>query len=213
MMNLIDLSHPLTNQTPPFPGDPPVAISVLASTDQTGPEERTSLNCGQLTLPIHCATHMDAPFHFYADRPTIEQIPLDWCSGPACKLDILAQPVIDRAHLQPHQALISRHPRVILNTGWYQRWGQDDFFTEHPVLTKSAAQFLVDCRVRLVGVDFPSVDRPPHEAHLTLLGNDVLIVENLTNLNAITAATFEFSAFPLAVAGRDGSPVRAVARL
>ncbi|MBT5800859.1 MAG: arylformamidase, partial [Gemmatimonadetes bacterium] len=60
-MPLIDLSYPLSNNTPPFPGDPSVEIKILASTEQTGREERQSLNCGQLTLPIHCATHIDAP--------------------------------------------------------------------------------------------------------------------------------------------------------
>ena len=212
-MGLIDLSHPLTNHTPPFPGDPPVVVSVLDSTDQTGPEERTSLNCGQVSLPIHCATHMDAPFHFYADRPTIEQIPLDWCSGPALRLDIFDQRVIDTAQFEAHRAGLIGYSRLIIHTGWYRRWGQAGYFTEHPVITGAAAQLLVDSGIRLVGVDFPSVDRPPHEAHRILLGGDLLIVENLTNLASLTSSTFEFTAFPLSVVGRDGSPVRAVGRI
>ena len=81
------------------------------------------------------------------------------------------------------------------------------------MLTAAAAQLIVDCKVRLIGVDFPSVDRPPHPAHLVLLGHDVLIVENLTNLAAIGDNAFNFSAIPLAIAGRDGSPVRAFAKI
>ena len=212
-MPLIDLSHPLTDDTPPFPGDPAVAIKVLQSTDQTGREERQSLNCAQITLPIHCATHIDAPFHFYADRATIDQIPLADCAGPAYKIDLCECPVIDEIDLAPHRDAIAGHPHLIINTGWYEQWRQPGFFSEHPVLTAAAAQLIVDCKVRLIGVDFPSVDRPPHPAHLVLLGHDVLIVENLTNLAAIGDNAFTFSAIPLAIAGRDGSPVRAFAKI
>lgn len=79
------------------------------------------------------------------------------------------------------------------------------------MITGAAARLLVDCGVRLVGVDTPSVDREPFAAHLALLGSDVVIVENLTNLEAIPRDEFELIATPLAVVGRDGSPVRAVA--
>ena len=212
-MPLIDLSYPLTDDTPPFPGDPAVAIKVLPSTDQTGPEERQSLNCAQITLPIHCATHIDAPFHFYADRATIDQIPLVDCTSPAYKIDLYNRPIIDAIDLAPHRATIACHPHLILNTDWYKRWQQPGFFSEHPVLTAAAAQLIVNCGVRLVGVDIPSVDRPPHPAHLVLLGNDILIVENLPNLAALGDNPFDFSAIPLAITGRDGSPVRAFARI
>ncbi len=212
-MHFIDLSHPLCNETPPFPGDPAVEIKILAQTDQTGREERQSLNCGLVSLPIHCATHMDAPYHFYADRATIDQVPLETCTGPAIMLDIFNQPVIDAAQLAPFHAQIAAHRHVLIHTGWYHQWGQQHYFTDHPVLTAAAAQLLVDAGVGLLGVDFPSVDLPPHAAHLVLLGNDLLIVENLTNLAAIGQHSCEFTAIPLAIAGRDGSPVRAFARM
>jgi kynurenine formamidase len=212
-MPLIDLSYPLSNNTPPFPGDPSVEIKILASTEQTGREERQSLNCGQLTLPIHCATHIDAPYHFYANGPTVDQIPLTDCTGPAVLLDLFDLPVIDAQHLSSHREQLTAHHHAILHTGWYRQWGEDHFFTEHPVLTAAAAQLFVDYGVLLIGVDFPSVDRSPHEAHLVLLGNNLLIVENLTNLDAIGPRPFDFSAIPLAIVGRDGSPVRAFARI
>jgi arylformamidase len=212
-MRIIDLSHPLTNETPPFPGDPPVEIKILAHTEQTGREERQSLNCGLVSLPIHCATYMDAPYHFYADRPTIDQIPLGACTGPAIVLHIVDQAIIDAAQLASFTDAIKKHRHVLIHTGWYRQWGREHYFTDHPVLTATAAQLLVDAGVELLGVDFPSVDLPPHEAHLVLLGNDLLIVENLTNLAAIGQRPFDFSAIPLAIVGRDGSPVRAFARI
>jgi arylformamidase len=79
------------------------------------------------------------------------------------------------------------------------------------VFTPEAAQFVVDCGVRLVGVDFPSVDRPPFPAHIAFLGNGIVIVENLTNLPAIEKEVFHLVVLPLKFTGRDGSPVRAIA--
>lgn len=78
-------------------------------------------------------------------------------------------------------------------------------------MTGDAAEFLVDRGITLIGVDFPSIDRPPFPAHEMLLGNDVLILENLTNLDAVTGPVFQLSAIPLRIIGRDGSPVRAIA--
>ena len=109
------------------------------------------------------------------------------------------------------EAKLRRVPKVILNTGWASRWGTPEYFTDHPCLSAASAEFLVECGVHLVGIDMPSVDRPPFPAHLALLGNGVVIVENLTNLREIGADEFELAALPLSLVGRDGSPVRAIA--
>ena len=159
---------------------------------------------------------MDAPFHFFRRWP-------DHRPGGARPLHrtdhagalAVCEPglVIDVDAVAPHAERSATNRRVVFNTRWHHRWGADDYFTAHPVITGPAAKFLVDCGVELVGVDTPSVDRPPFPAHLELLGAGLLIVENLTNLDAITGDEFELIALPLAIAGRDGSPVRAVAML
>lgn len=210
----IDLSHSLDEKTSPFPGDPPVKIKVFDTPSLPGADGRKKINASQITMSLHCGTHMDAPFHFFTDGKTIDQVPLESCVGPAFHLRLpksiqLGQ--IDVEDLAPHAAKIQETTRVILNTGWHHRWGSSEYFSEHPVLTQRAAEFLVNQGVRLVGVDTPSVDRPPYEAHFALLGNDVLIVENLTNLDPIRGEVFELHAIPLKIGGRDGSPVRAVA--
>jgi kynurenine formamidase len=86
-----------------------------------------------------------------------------------------------------------------------------EFFTSHPMFTPEAAQFLANCGLRLVGVDFPSVDRPPFPIHIIFLGSGMVIVENLTNLSSLTKEEFEFIVLPLKFTGRDASPVRAIA--
>jgi arylformamidase len=211
---IIDLSHPLGPNTPAFPGDPNPEIRVFDSTDDPSPSDQRHLNCSHLSTSLHCGTHMDAPFHFFGDRTTIDRVPLERTMGKALLIRLpweQSDGLIDAEHLLPFEMKLRAVPRVVFNTLWHYRWGAENYFTEHPLITGAAARLLVDCGVQLVGVDTPSVDRPPFEAHLALLGNDVLIVENLTNLDAIPGDTFELVATPLAILGRDGSPVRAIA--
>ena len=211
----VDLSHPLDQSTPPFPGDDPVEVKVKTSIPADLPPGTPGyLNTSILRVSLHTGTHMDAFFHFYHGRATIEQIPLAQCMGTALLVDFShkrAKEDITKDDLAPLRESLSRTPKVLLNTGWAQYWGQPLYFTDYPALTGAAARFLVDCGIELVGVDTPSVDYSPNDAHFVLLGNDVLIVENLTNLDQIGQSLFEFTALPLKITGRDGSPVRAIA--
>jgi Predicted metal-dependent hydrolase len=207
---MIDLSHPLSVDTPTYPGDPAPRIDVLDSTSYSTPTATRHLNSSYLGVGLHCGTHMDAPYHFFGDRHAIDHVALENCVGPALLIRMQEQE-IRREHLLAYQDRMREVRRVVLNTGWHQRWGQADYFADHPVLTGDAAQLLVDCGVVLIGVDTPSVDHYPFPAHLALLGNDVLIVENLTNLDRISSERFNLSAIPLRIVGRDASPVRAIA--
>lgn len=208
---IIDLSHPLDPGCPVFPGDDPVDIVVTNSTTGSTTDPRR-MNCSRLHTSLHSGTHMDAPFHFIHDGAKIDQVDLDRCLGPTLRIPIPAgTQQIDMPILEPWNNKLRVAHRVILHTGWYHRWGLPGYFTDHPVITGQAARYLVDHGVVLVGVDTPSVDRDPYEAHLAFLGAGLLIVENLTNLDAIHGEVFELVAIPLRVAGRDGSPVRAIA--
>ena len=210
----IDLSHPITSAIPVFPGDAPVEIVVTDATSSPPAADRRHMNCSRLHTSVHTGTHMDAPFHFIHEGARIDQVALDRCVGPALRINLPPGiHEIDVPQLAAWDNKIRVAHRVVLNTGWHHRWGQANYFTDHPVITGAAAKYLVDHGVVLVGVDTPSVDRPPYDAHLTLLGAGLLIVENLTNLDAIPSDVFELVATPLRIAGRDGSPVRALAIL
>jgi len=208
---IIDLSYELEPATPVYPGDAGVEIGILETTSSKVAGRR-ALNNSRISVSIHTGTHMDAPFHFFEDGRTIDQVPLERFCGPALCVDLEGAQTIDAAKLKPLAEKIRRQPKVILHTGWAARWKTPDFFTGHPCLTEDGAQFLVDAGVHLIGLDTPSVDLPPFPAHLVLLGNDVVIVENLRNLDAIPQELFELIVLPLKIAGRDGSPVRAIAR-
>jgi kynurenine formamidase len=208
---IVDLSYELESSTPVYPGDAGVEIKVLETAASKIPDRR-ALNNSRLSISIHTGTHMDAPFHFFDNGKTIDQVPLDRFCGPALCVDLGSEKTIDAAKLKPFGERIRQYRKIILNTGWASHWKSPDYFTEHPCMTGDAAQFLVDSGVHLVGLDTPSVDLPPFPAHLVLLGNGVVIVENLKNLDAIPQEVFELIVLPLKIVGRDGSPVRAIAR-
>lgn len=215
----VDLSHPITPQTPPFPGDPAVEIVVLDQTDESEDLPRKNLNIGRIAMCLHCGTHMDAPYHFFGNGETIDQIALERCCGPAYLLDLsskltpLSQSVISLEILEQAGLEKLRPPKIIFKTGWDSHWLQEDYFTHHPVFSREGARYLVDLGVQLIGVDFPSVDQRPNEAHREILGRGTLIVENLTHLDGLPEGWLDFIATPLAIQGRDGSPVRAIARI
>ena len=211
---IIDLSHSLSVETPAFPGDPALEIRILDAATRPSAAGERHLNSSHLSMGLHCGTHMDAPFHFFQDGPTIDQVLLERCMGTTLLIRLPHDTrVIDEKDVAPYATQLQANARVVFNTGWHHQWGKRNYFSEHPVITGAAARVMVDCGVRLIGVDTPSVDRPPFEAHLAILGAGVLIVENLTNLDAIATDVFELIATPLKIRGRDGSPVRALALL
>jgi len=218
---LIDLSHPLDVSTPPWPGNPPVDVDVIAAIPaDRGPGDRgkpgTPVECNLTAFRVcnHTGTHMDAPAHFYNGVPTIEQTPLDYCIGRAVLIDV--RHVRPRGEimpelLAPRRDAIAACGKVIFQTGWSSHWGQDDYFHDYPVLSEATATWLVECGVHLVGLDTPSPDCDPHPVHYILLRANMAIVENLTNLERIERDVFDLIVVPLPLKGLEASPVRAVA--
>ena len=213
-MTLIDLSYPLSSNTPLFPGTAPIELEAIERTEDPPAMGRRSLNVTRLSMGVHTGTHMDAPFHFFPSGLTIDQMPLEQCMGPASLLkltDLATGSEIDLTAVPGLKDKLSRTRKLILNTGWARHWGSPRYFTDHPRISAESAAFLVDCGINLIGVDMPSVDRPPFPAHLAFLGNGIAIVENLTNLDAVEADEFQLTVLPLKLMGRDASPVRAIA--
>jgi arylformamidase len=218
---LIDLSHPLEVSTPPWPGNPPVEVVVISTIPaDRGPGDRgksgTPVQCNTTTFLTcnHTGTHMDAPAHFYNGRPTIEQMPLDHCIGPAALVDV--RHIGPRGEITPadfamRQEAIDATGKVVFWTGWSSRWGQDGYFDDYPVLSEATALWLVDRGVHLLAVDTPSPDRDPHSVHYILLAANMVIVENLTSLERIGRDVFDLIVVPLPLKGLEASPVRAVA--
>jgi kynurenine formamidase len=176
-------------------------------------------NAQTLHLYSHCGTHMDAQAHSNAGAETIDAIPLERCMGPAwlVKLDgIAAKALITVDHLGAVAERFQPGDSLILRTGWSRFAGQPCWRDELPRISLELANWCVAHQTKLVGVEPPSVAdvhdlREVVPIHQTLLRGGVLIVEGLTNLEALQQEQFFFAALPLKPLHGDGAPVRAFA--
>jgi arylformamidase len=206
-MRFVDLSHPLLDKAGAFPNDPKLAVI------EFGRIPTHKYNMTQLVMGTHQGTHLDAMFHFFDEGRTLDQMPLDWFFGPAkaLKLPKPADGEITAEDLKKHENYLQPGARIILNTGWYRRFGTLAFFEHFPSLTLDAARYLASRRIRLLGMDMPTPGKQWLELHHILLAKDVeiVVVEALANLDSVPE-DFTFVGFPLNIKGRDGSPIRAV---
>ena len=207
-MRFIDLSHPMRDGQPSFPGDP--ILSIVAHSTI----ENRRCNVSRLSMGSHQGTHLDAQYHFVHDGRKVEEMPLDWFYGPARLLRIPKPPraEITVSDLKPFEQILLPGARIIYETGWHRHYGLSDYFTDFPSLTQEAASYLAGLRIRLLGMDTPTPSRDYYEVHHLLLEKNVemVIVESLANLDSLPDQ-FLFIGFPLHIGGGDGSPIRAVA--
>ena len=176
-------------------------------------------NARTLHLYSHIGTHMDAPYHFEASPQTIDQIPLDDCMGPAWIADLepsASGALIGVSDLGPIAEQVQAGDSLLLKTGWSQYFGQPKFRNELPRVSPELARWCVSKKIKILGVEAPSVADVNNlsevtEVHSILLGGGVIIVEGLTHLNRLSQEKVQFCALPLKLKGGDGSPVRAFA--
>jgi arylformamidase len=207
-MRYIDLSHPLVHGNASFPGDPGLSVT----DHKTIAADR--LNLSLISMGSHQGTHLDAMTHFVDGGRTIDRMPLDWFHGPARLLRIPKGPreEIGVADFRPFERYLTPGAKIIYETGWHREFGKSNYFADFPSLTQDAARHLAARRIRLLGMDTPTPGRDWYEVHHLLLQPpaEIVVVESLAHLDLLPDA-FIFSGFPLPFAGRDGSPIRAVA--
>jgi arylformamidase len=203
---LLDVSVLLTAGVPAYPGNPPFEMTPVKRIAQGD-----SSNNSRLVMGTHTGTHVDAPRHFFDDRPGVESLPLELLMGRARVLDLPHRGGITEAHLAA--AGLREDLRVLLKTPNSALWNTSDGFHEdYTYLTEGGARFLVEQGVKVVGVDYLSVEqfkKAGAPAHRMLLGHDVLIIEGL-NLSDAAAGHYEMYCLPLRIAGADGAPARVV---
>jgi arylformamidase len=177
-------------------------------------------NSRTLHLYSHSGTHMDAPLHFAAGDGTIDRIPLDLCLGPAWVVDLAGtrpRALIGVADLGSVAQKFRPGDGLLLRTGWSARVDQPQIYRDDlPRVSRELAEWCVERRVRLLGVEPPSVADVNNldevrVIHRILLSGGVIIVEGLTNLEALRRERVFFGAVPLKIDGGDGSPCRAFA--
>ncbi len=207
-MKLFDVSVRLSEQVPTFPGNPAFACEPVKRISRGDSANVTALHLG-----THTGTHVDAPRHFFDGKPSVESLPLDVLMGRARVIEIPGPPrgirAEDFAGIQ-----LSDEPRVLLKTANSALWQSSEFHPDFAYLDESGATWLLDRGVRLVGIDYLSIEqfkRPGAPVHHMLLSKSVVIVEGL-NLSAVLPGVYDMFCLPLAIEGADGAPARVVLR-
>jgi arylformamidase len=203
---LVDVSVLLTPGIATYPGNPAFGITPvhrIAGGD--------AANNSQLVMGTHTGTHVDAPKHFFDDKPGVDGLSLDLLVGRARVIDLPHRGGITEKHLA--DAGLREDLRVLLRTPNSALWNTSDgFHTDYTYITEDGAKFLVDQGVKVVGVDYLSVEqfnKTGAPAHHALLGAGVIIIEGL-NLSDAEAGQYEMYCLPLRIAGADGAPARVV---
>lgn len=213
---IVDLSHPLRNEMFALSIFPPVKIWRDTTIEEQG------YNLTRLAFTAHTGTHIDAPLHFVPNGQSIDEISLEELRGRAVAWHVrgeAGQP-IERADLEDQLPKVTGHKFVFIYTGWEQHfWTDRQQYGFHPYLSNEAAEWLVELGIKLVGFDTATPDLPEPlrrpgfnwPVHHIILGQGVLIAEQVANLGQLVGTEFQVQVTPLPLFGSDGAPARIIA--
>lgn len=205
MRQIFDVSLPIHQEMISWPTDPKVGISPFKD-QQTG---KTS-NVLSLRMGTHTGTHIDAPAHFIKGGLTVDELPLSVLIGPVRVFWIDVAGEINRGDLEDLD--FRGVGRVFLKTRNSELYRTGSFSREFAYLSGRAADFLLEQGVKLVGIDYLSIDAYGAErapAHQALLAGGVVIVESI-DLSGVESGDYELICMPLRISGGDGAPARVV---
>ena len=211
-MRFHDITVPLSRKIPIYPGDPPFEIRQWKSL-----AKGDSANVSYLQLGAHTGTHVDAPAHFIHGAAGVDSMSLDSLIGPAQVIEVPdANEIIDAKCV--NENIKDGIERVLFKTRNSRFWSEkeSEFQTSFTFLDVEAAKRLGGLGIKLVGIDYLSIEKfksANHETHLSLLSNNIVILEGL-NLANVKPGLYELICLPLKIASGDGdgAPARAVLR-
>jgi arylformamidase len=193
---IYDISTPISDSTPVYPGDPPVRIKRISDLADQG-----ECTLSEITMSLHAGTHIDAPSHFIAGAPNVESIPLDLLIGDATLVDIsnagaITADTLDKLDIPPTAI------RLLLRTPDSK---------QETALTACGAQWIVGREIKLIGIDRMTIGfaQDNAQAHRTLLIAGTVILESL-NLSAPPAGCHKLICLPLNLTGTEAAPTRAI---
>lgn len=192
----IDLSILLTKDTPVFPGEPNIIFKKHANIKEN------TYNEHQITINTHFGTHMDFPYHMIDDGKKSSDFKLENFIGKGKVINI-NNPDLNSIEDEDVFLLYSEHIEK----------GIDNLFNDVPVLDENLVDFLITKRPKMLLLDIPTPDKFPYPIHKKILGNDILIVENVRNMKLLIDKKFKVYAIPLNFEEFDGSPCRVFAEV
>jgi kynurenine formamidase len=231
---IVDLTHPFDSEAVYWPTEEGFVLEPgTAGVTEAG----YYYEAHRFRSAEHGGTHIDAPIHFFEQRWTVDEIPLEHLVGVAIRVDVRGPCAADRDYrvdVDDFRRWEKRHGRipqgaiVLIDTGFARHWpnrvaymGTAERGTaavaqlHFPGLHADAARWLIEARrIHAVGLDTPSIDHGPSrmfETHRVLFEANVPAFENLANLDALPATGFEVTALPMKIRGGSGAPLRAIA--
>ncbi|MGZ8879060.1 MAG: cyclase family protein [Halobacteriota archaeon] len=208
---IVDLSLPLSAETETYPGDPRPQMEVVSTIQREG------ANITRVVLSTHAGTHVDVPYHLLELGESVDELALDAFCGSALTYDVTNK--VPRSCIGPDDL----DPNVTVQQGEIALFYTQSNDPATSVSTKrrctcldtTLADWLIEKRVKAVGIDSMSVDpldSLENEVHKKLLQNDIVIFENLSNnLRLLVGKHALFFGMPLKLVRADASPVRAFA--
>jgi len=206
-MKLIDITVPLNANTPTYPGNTVFSLEPIKRLAQGG-----SSNVSTLHMSAHAGTHVDAPRHFFDEGAGVESLGLELLCGRSRVIELTTRKAITPEDLAGID--LNEDVRVLFKTHNSRLWGTPEFHPDFVGVSGAGARYLVDRGVKVVGVDYLSVEpykTPGAPAHHALLGAGTIVIEGL-NLRDVEPGIYEMFCLPLAIVGSDGAPARVVLR-
>lgn len=181
--------------------------------------DKDGWNASTLNFYSHCGTHMDAPIHFNVSNQTIDKIPVSDFVGKAWIIDVRhvgSKGLIYPNHIpQDIQDKFLAGDSLIFWSGWAQFANTSKYRDELPRISEELAHWCIEHKVKMIGVEPPSVADVNNIVEVTkiheILLSGVVIIEGLTNLENLQSNCVELIALPLKIGGGDGSPARVIA--
>jgi len=204
---IYDVSLTISEDMVTWPKDPKVVINKARAISNGD-----SCNVTQLEMGSHTGTHIDAPYHFDENGKKVHELELETLTGRVSVFSISNSKEISLEDVKMLQ--LDGTTRVLFktaNSAWWQA-GMAQFTEDYVYVTNDAAKYLVDTGIKLVGIDYLSIEKygsKGHETHKTFLGNGVILVEGL-NLSPVLPGNYELIALPLKIKNGDGSPARVI---
>ncbi|MEJ8553296.1 cyclase family protein [Tepidibacter sp. Z1-5] len=207
-MKVVDLTHVIHPNMPVFPGTEAPVFEAANTIEKDNFCEM------KMIMYSHTGTHMDAPAHMLKDGDTLDRMGVDRFVGKAIILEFKDKKHIELKDILKYEDKIAKSDFVIIKTGWSKFWGEKQYFEEFPSISVDVANWLVEFNLKGVGVDAISIDdmkSTSFEVHKTLMKNNLIVIENLTNLEDVEVEFFTLAVLPLKTLNADGAPIRAIA--
>ncbi len=209
-MRVIDLTQTISEKMPVYPGTEQPKLK------QTNTIEKDGFKETLLSMYSHTGTHMDAPAHIFPGAPTLDALPAEAFAGRAVVVDCTDAGEggrITMRHVDAVREAADRAEFLLFHTGWSRLWNHPRYFGAYPAFDEDVIRYCAAGK-KGIGVDAISID--PVDSfelpmHRIILGAGLVIIENLTGLEALSGKEFHFAALPLKYENADGAPVRAAA--